>query len=119
MNDLIFELKTGPLISKSSNYHSNFSPFSHQELLGKAYGTIGILNRLIIALKPSSADSQLLEAETQHLAQNALELRVDQIVPSDFFFGMVMRATKDEWRDVVANTSGFVDGERDVVEPAV
>jgi hypothetical protein len=78
-----------------------------------------IVNRLLLALRPSTPDSFELEEETQEYATDVMALRTGKIVASGFFIGLIARATEQEWGKVAENDEDFVDELRGVVAPAI
>jgi hypothetical protein len=95
------------------------SPVLSQGLLSVSLSINSIVNRLLIALHPSTADAIDLEQETQDFAGKVMLLRTGKIVTSGFYIGMIAKATKEEWTAVAEKRDNVVDGARDLVKTAV
>jgi hypothetical protein len=95
------------------------SPVLWQGLLSVSLSINSIVNRLLIALQPSTADAIELEEETQDFAVKVMTLRTGKIVTSGFYIGMIAKATKEEWTGVAEGREAVVNGARDVVKGPV
>jgi hypothetical protein len=124
--DLLVQLRK--ILSNLSKWRQNFFESNcdkifgivfYNSLLSDALANISVVNRLVIALRPSVEDAYALELETQDLAVVASRLRIEKIVPAGFFVGLISKATKDEWLSVAMNLPEQVDEVRDVINASI
>jgi hypothetical protein len=102
-----------------SSCHLRLGPALWKSLYGVGLGNLSIINRFLLALRPTSKEALSLEEETQELAAKAMTLKTDKVVTAAFYVGMIAKATRDEWMDVAAGKKGKVDRGRDVINADV